>query len=258
MPFEEYRAARSLPGDLLAAIFAQLTPEDRCSCRQQRAVVDLKAHLQAVPPTQAIARSWPTTHHISQMWCTHRAAPHAAGARTGISTQFGDSRRAATAAVCKEWAAVHDDSDSRIWEAVSEDCERAHALKQRGRGTAGCLHRWLSARAPGLRQLSFCDSCSCVEEDTNGEVGNCHTGSCRTSNGTGDLLKLKVRRQPGENSSPLRQGRAAMQAAEPIRGKINPLVAVLADRLMLRNLDTLLLLCCCGVPLGAQANARSS
>ena len=67
---------------------------------------------------------------------------------------------------------MHDDSDSRIWEAVSVDCERAHALKQGGEGSAGCLHRWLSARAPGLRQLSFCDSCSCVEEGTAGKVGN--------------------------------------------------------------------------------------
>ncbi len=80
-------------------------------------------------------------------------------------------RRAATAAVCKKWAAVHDD-DSRIWEAVSVDCERGHALKQRDEGTAGCLYMWLSARAPGLRQLSFCYSCSCVEADTGEEVSD--------------------------------------------------------------------------------------
>ena len=95
--------------------------------------------------------------------------------------------RAATAAVCKKWAALHDDSDSRIWEAVSVDCERAHALKQRGEGSAGCLYRWLSARAPGLRQISFCDGCTCAGEDTGGEVGDGgDTGSCRTSNGTND------------------------------------------------------------------------
>ncbi len=43
MPYEEDCAAQTLPGDLLAAIFAQLAPEDRCSW-QQRAVHP-KAHL---------------------------------------------------------------------------------------------------------------------------------------------------------------------------------------------------------------------
>ncbi len=65
--------------------------------------------------------------------------------------------------MCKEWAAVQD-SDSRIWEAVSVNCERAIALERHRGGTAGCLHRWLSARARGLRQLSFCDSCSCFKD----------------------------------------------------------------------------------------------
>lgn len=76
--------------------------------------------------------------------------------------------RAATAAVCLEWAAVH--ADSRIWEAVSVDCERAHGLRQRGKRTAECLPRWLSARALGLRQLEFCDHCSCLRAGNGEEV----------------------------------------------------------------------------------------
>ena len=51
------------------------------------------------------------------------------------------ARRAPTAAVCKDWAGVHD-SDNRIWEAVSMDYMRAHALKKHSReSTALCLHR---------------------------------------------------------------------------------------------------------------------
>ncbi len=68
---------------------------------------------------------------------------------------------------------MHDDSDSRIWEAVSVDCKRTCCILKQWEGTAAsCLHRWLSARAPGLRQLSFCYRCSCVEADTSEEVGD--------------------------------------------------------------------------------------
>ena len=67
---------------------------------------------------------------------------------------------------------MHADSDSGIWEAVSLDCERAHGLSQREEGAATCLYRWLSARAPGLRQLAFCDSCSRLGSHKAEEVGD--------------------------------------------------------------------------------------
>lgn len=63
---------------------------------------------------------------------------------------------------------MHADRDSRIWEAANVDCDRAQWLSKH-EGAAGC-HRWLSARAPGLRQLAFCDSCICVGAPTFGEV----------------------------------------------------------------------------------------
>ena len=69
-------------------------------------------------------------------------------------------RRAVTAAVCKAWAAVHVNAGSLIWEAVSLlDCKRAHLASQHDEGTGSGLNSWLTARAPVLQQLAFCDEC---------------------------------------------------------------------------------------------------
>ncbi len=90
---------------------------------------------------------------------------------------------------------MHDDCDSRIWEAVSVDCKWAHALKQRGEGTPGGLPRWLSAQAPGLRQLSFCDHCSAVGAEAGEEVGDSTAAfavSAMVRMVSTDLLKLEV------------------------------------------------------------------
>lgn len=168
-------AAQALPTDLLAAIFAQLGPVDRCLCRQQQRALHPKAQPLIVFLTQSRARcrQQGPTHHTS-VGGLAGSAPETQQ-RIQLVPALKCSRtlvpcwcRAATAAVCLEWAAVH--ADSRIWEAVSVDCERAHGLRQRGKRTAECLHRWLSARALGLRQLEFCNHCSCLRAGSREEM----------------------------------------------------------------------------------------
>ncbi len=64
--------------------------------------------------------------------------------------------------VCTDWAAVHKDNNSGIWEAANlqEEEQRQQA--------ATSLAAWLTARASALRQLQLCDfeSICYVEEDT--------------------------------------------------------------------------------------------
>lgn len=56
--------------------------------------------------------------------------------------------------VCRDWAAVHADASSKIWEAanVCDMMHRALEMSVRDFG-AGDVCLWLARRAPGLRQL---------------------------------------------------------------------------------------------------------
>ena len=82
---------------------------------------------------------------------------------------------------------MHSSADSRIWEAVSLDCESVRGLTHGGKRFAICLQRWLSARASGLRQLEFCDCCSWLGATTHGEVGHAPSSEhCRAAGDVGD------------------------------------------------------------------------
>ncbi len=61
--------------------------------------------------------------------------------------------------VCRDWAAVHADTSSKIWEAANV-CDMMHRaleifVSDSGAGDV-CL--WLARRAPGLRQLEVFES----------------------------------------------------------------------------------------------------
>ncbi len=77
------------------------------------------------------------------------------------------ARRAKTAKVCRDWAAVHKDSSSGVWGGANlKKACKAKTPEQRQRA-ATSLMAWLTARAPALRQLQLCDFESIyVEEDT--------------------------------------------------------------------------------------------
>lgn len=64
-------------------------------------------------------------------------------------------RRASTAIVCKNWAALHENCSSGIWEAVN-----LSGVTPPGDGTPcrAALEAWLARRAPGLRQLQLQDT----------------------------------------------------------------------------------------------------
>ncbi len=64
-------------------------------------------------------------------------------------------RRASTAIVCKNWAALHENCSSGIWEAVN-----LSGVTPPGDGTPcrAALEAWLVRRAPGLRQLQLQDT----------------------------------------------------------------------------------------------------
>ncbi len=90
-------------------------------------------------------------------------------ARRRISvTLCFSGRRVVTAAVCRDWAAVHADSSSGIWEAVNLHAETQRTAEEvlpgdtvrrktdrRGLVSLGV---WLAARAQAVRQLQFCET----------------------------------------------------------------------------------------------------
>mmetsp|Transcript_17920 Transcript_17920/g.53946 ORF Transcript_17920/g.53946 Transcript_17920/m.53946 type:complete len:364 (-) Transcript_17920:1809-2900(-) len=81
-----------------------------------------------------------------------------------IFAQLEPRERAATAAVCVDWAAVHRDPDSRIWEGANLQGPTQRAVLDLdltyGDGAGGyatSLQRCLSRWGPGLKQLQLHD-----------------------------------------------------------------------------------------------------
>ncbi len=78
--------------------------------------------------------------------------------------------------MCSDWAAVHKDNDSGIWEAANlRGTVPAKGSDRRLRVACG-LAVWLASRAPALRQLQFPDMQKVIDDEDNAEGAKVRLG----------------------------------------------------------------------------------